>query len=466
MPLQSSGAIALYDVRTELETSGAISLNDSNVRSLLGVASGAIELNSAYGKVNLGTPVFTKVKGFSTSLATYTYGGYNYAKITGFGGTYVTMTLSGARALEFLLIGPGGSGGFGGGGGGGGGGYKYISNAYWSTSKTFGVSYYASTFHLRAAYDNGYVDDYREMSDSTYASSWTSFAVAGWKPQISATNYGPFLMTTISTSSSTSLGDIAFAPCGGHGGTYFNGGNGSTTSGYFRNGWTALNSAFYVDNNRSATYTSSQANRTSIKIDNWSTYSTSPSAGLGVAGCGGGAFGYNNAYSGGGGTTSGGGGSGGTTQWGGGGGGGLGGNGGTDTSDGGNGGHGGAPLQMASAWVTDSSGTRPYFGGGGGGGGRNDASSGGYSYNEYGVSAYNSYPSAAYPNLSTYGNYFNRGGRQTYDGVTYYGGDEGGTLFGFGGCGGAVGTTLDTSTSTNGRNGGGGGQGCIIVRWI
>ncbi|NCA21940.1 MAG: hypothetical protein EBS86_12480, partial [Crocinitomicaceae bacterium] len=85
MPLQSNGAIALYDVRTELETSGAISLNDSNVRSLLGVASGAIGLNSAYSKIYFNSISFTRNTGAGegtvTDTYTFSYGGYNYAVI-------------------------------------------------------------------------------------------------------------------------------------------------------------------------------------------------------------------------------------------------------------------------------------------------------------------------------------------------------------------------------------------------
>ena len=52
MALQSSGAISMGNINTELSKSATaqISLNDAAVRSLAGVASGAISLNSFYGK--------------------------------------------------------------------------------------------------------------------------------------------------------------------------------------------------------------------------------------------------------------------------------------------------------------------------------------------------------------------------------------------------------------------------------
>ena len=51
MALQTSGAISMNDINVELGNSGTaqISLNDSAVRSLIGIASGAISLNDAYG---------------------------------------------------------------------------------------------------------------------------------------------------------------------------------------------------------------------------------------------------------------------------------------------------------------------------------------------------------------------------------------------------------------------------------
>lgn len=54
MTLQSSGAISLSQVNTELglSSTATISLGDSAVRTLAGVSSGAISLSSLYGKSN------------------------------------------------------------------------------------------------------------------------------------------------------------------------------------------------------------------------------------------------------------------------------------------------------------------------------------------------------------------------------------------------------------------------------
>lgn len=65
MTLQSSGAISLGDIRTELALSGTISLNDSIVRALLGKSSGSISLSDGYGKSAYpgtpGTPYYTNI---------------------------------------------------------------------------------------------------------------------------------------------------------------------------------------------------------------------------------------------------------------------------------------------------------------------------------------------------------------------------------------------------------------------
>jgi len=58
MALQSSGAISLLDIRTELGAAGAISLGDTAVRTLGEVPSGAISMSNFYGKSDLQEVVF------------------------------------------------------------------------------------------------------------------------------------------------------------------------------------------------------------------------------------------------------------------------------------------------------------------------------------------------------------------------------------------------------------------------
>jgi len=185
-------------------------------------------------------------------------------------------------------------------------------------------------------------------------------------------------------------------------------------------------------------------------------------------------------YTGGGGTASGaaGSGSGGINIHGGGGGGGLGGN----ANAGGNrnymGGHGGAPIILNSGWAINSSGTRPYVCGGGGGGGRetpintsgaSTGGAGGYTYLDDGTIQYNIYSGSQHPETLWGAGFFTaRGGpnRQQSDTIRYYYGDSP-IYYGFGGCGGAAGTTLDNGTGLDtARSGGFGGNALIIARYL
>jgi len=54
--LPSSGVISLLDVRTELSGSGAVTLNDANVRTLAAKPSGIISLADLYGKSAINKP--------------------------------------------------------------------------------------------------------------------------------------------------------------------------------------------------------------------------------------------------------------------------------------------------------------------------------------------------------------------------------------------------------------------------
>lgn len=58
MALQSSGAISLLNIRTELGLSGEISLGQTNVRTLGEVPSGAISMSNFYGKSDIQEVVF------------------------------------------------------------------------------------------------------------------------------------------------------------------------------------------------------------------------------------------------------------------------------------------------------------------------------------------------------------------------------------------------------------------------
>ena len=68
MTLQSSGAISLGNVNTELgrSSTAAISLGETAVRALAGVSSGAIALSNLYGKSNVS---FSPVGGTSAGTA-------------------------------------------------------------------------------------------------------------------------------------------------------------------------------------------------------------------------------------------------------------------------------------------------------------------------------------------------------------------------------------------------------------
>lgn len=89
MTLQSSGAISLANVNTELGRSSTanISLGETAVRTLAGVASGAISLSNLYGKSNAPAVSFSPDGGTSAGAAVALY---DYAS----GGGVASVTIS------------------------------------------------------------------------------------------------------------------------------------------------------------------------------------------------------------------------------------------------------------------------------------------------------------------------------------------------------------------------------------
>jgi hypothetical protein len=104
MALPASGAISLSDVNTEL-TLGAtttISLNDTTVRTLFGVASGAIDMNTGHGKSN--TKSVVKVIVVSTNATALV--AYNWNVSTGWGAiahSSQAVALNGALGFDVSL---------------------------------------------------------------------------------------------------------------------------------------------------------------------------------------------------------------------------------------------------------------------------------------------------------------------------------------------------------------------------
>ena len=112
MTLQSSGAISIANINTELGVASTTtrSLNDSAARTLAGVASGAISMSNFYGKSNAPAVTFTPNGGASsgtpvdlssvsdTSAATVTISCSASASWTWTRGTYLggsTVTVGG-----------------------------------------------------------------------------------------------------------------------------------------------------------------------------------------------------------------------------------------------------------------------------------------------------------------------------------------------------------------------------------
>ena len=122
MTLQTSGAISLNDIHIELGASSGttVSLNDTDVRSLVSISSGAIALDDFYGASN--TPSWTvtegqfggSVFGHNASVGSISPTTYNGATITAafyFTATFKTstthsfsVTMTGNRAKSFFSL--------------------------------------------------------------------------------------------------------------------------------------------------------------------------------------------------------------------------------------------------------------------------------------------------------------------------------------------------------------------------
>lgn len=114
MATPSTGKISLDDINIELgyPSKTPRSLNDSELRKLLGVASGQISLSQGYSK--------SQVITLNAQYSGTDINGYKYA-IFGWTSTGTITVSAGRKYIEYILVGGGGAGGSAGGGGGAGG---------------------------------------------------------------------------------------------------------------------------------------------------------------------------------------------------------------------------------------------------------------------------------------------------------------------------------------------------------
>jgi hypothetical protein len=113
MALPASGAISLNDVNVELGLSGTatITMNDSAVRTLFGVASGAITMNNGYGKSNQFAFSITSNQTNADLRTLAINAGWNQTSAlvaTINGGVYISSSTTGTPALTVSGSFPGG----------------------------------------------------------------------------------------------------------------------------------------------------------------------------------------------------------------------------------------------------------------------------------------------------------------------------------------------------------------------
>jgi hypothetical protein len=107
MALPSTGAISLNAVNVELGLSGTttISMNQASVRTLFGVASGAISMSDGYGKSNVTAPALAGYTGFTSAANrtvwnTHAFSGNN-AYVNSAGGFYLGFTVTGGGTITY-----------------------------------------------------------------------------------------------------------------------------------------------------------------------------------------------------------------------------------------------------------------------------------------------------------------------------------------------------------------------------
>lgn len=105
MPLPSTGAISMAQVRTELGLSGAISLGQSQVRGLAQVASGAVSLSNLRGKSNHTHSFEAKTEAYTqnASVSPYPYAWW-FGAYDDYSGSLVSPAKLGSNTIRTIGI--------------------------------------------------------------------------------------------------------------------------------------------------------------------------------------------------------------------------------------------------------------------------------------------------------------------------------------------------------------------------